>query len=290
MLIILVLIITCSCSMKQAATTMTAKVIMDGMIAVESESDLWIAKQSIIPMVKSLEVLGAADPENAHFLGLMAKVYGNVAFGFLEPRYMSAPASEKSVWLRRVKRYYRLGGAAGMKSLEKRFGKGVTGSPQEFTSAIKKAKEKDLSVLFWTAFDLGNWINLNRDDVTSIVMLPKVEAMVDRVLEVDPEFGYGSALAFKAAMMTSRPTMLGGNPEKAAGIFEEAIKIKGGKYLMTKVMYAEWYAIPQKRGELSRRLLSKVASADAGNLPEQTLVNELAKERASILLATYGIK
>lgn len=282
-IVLLICVSISACSLKKAATTMTAKVATDGMVAVESESDLWIAKQSFVPMVKTMEVLQAGDPENMHFLALMAKVYGNVAFGFFEPKYMTAPASEKPVWRERVDRYYKQGYEAGLKAMAKRFGKGVNGSPQEFESAIKKANKKDLSLLFWTAFDLGNWVNLHKDDITTVAMLPKVEAMVSRVLEVDPEFGYGSALALKAAMLASRPTMLGGNPDQARGMFEEAAAKNDGKYLMNKVMFVEWYARPQNKPELASRLLNEVKNSDAGALPEQVLANKLAVERAQIL-------
>jgi len=264
------------------ATTMTAGIVGDGMKAVESEQDLWIAKQSIIPLVKVLEVLNEGDPGNPEFLGLMAKVYGNVAFGFFEPKYLAG--KDKEVWRGRVERFYQKGYQAGTVSLEDRFGKGVSGPVMDFESAISGAKEKDLSVLFWTAFDLGNWVNLYRGDVTKVALLPKVTAMVDRVVAVDPSFGFGSAKAFQAAMLASRPKMLGGNPEKARGIFEEAIAMTDGKYLMSKVMFAEWYAIPMKDAALKKRLLTEVIDADPMALPEQVLANKLAQERARLLL------
>ena len=87
------------------------------MAAVEAESDLWIAEQSIVPMVKTLEVLNAGDPENQKFLSLMAKVYGNVAFGFFEPKYLKASGADKKIWRNRIERYYKLGYEAGMKSI-----------------------------------------------------------------------------------------------------------------------------------------------------------------------------
>ncbi len=281
-IILVVMISITSCSMRRMATTMTAGIVGDGMKAVESEQDLWIAKQSIIPLVKVLEVLNEGDPGNPEFLGLMAKVYGNVAFGFFEPKYLAG--KDKEVWRGRVERFYQKGYQAGTVSLEDRFGKGVSGPVMDFESAISGAKEKDLSVLFWTAFDLGNWVNLYRGDVTKVALLPKVTAMVDRVVAVDPSFGFGSAKAFQAAMLASRPKMLGGNPEKARGIFEEAIAMTDGKYLMSKVMFAEWYAIPMKDAALKKRLLTEVIDADPMALPEQVLANKLAQERARLLL------
>lgn len=285
----LILIISCfvfsSCSMKNAATTLTAKIIMDGMKAVETESDLYIASQTALPLVKICEVLSEGDPDNEKFLTLMAQIYGNVAFGFFEPAYMKAGAVEKGVWKQRVDRYYRVGYEKGLLAMEKKFGKGAGGPIAEFEKAVNKAGKKDLKLLFWTAFDLGNYINAHKDDVSMIVNVPKVEAMVNKVLDIDPNFVYGSALAFKAAMLASRPPMLGGKPDEAAKLFEESIKVRDGKYLMNKVMYAEWYAIPQGNPSLAGRLLEEVLKAEETTLPEQILANKLAKERASILLS-----
>lgn len=281
--ILLLCIIVSSCSIQKTVTTLTARVVTDGMKALETESDLWIADQSVVPMVKIIEVLKEGDPENREFLSLMPQVYGNIAFGFFEPKYL-AGAKEKDVWRQRIERYYRLGSESGMKGLSKRFGKGVDGSIMDFEKAVKKAKKQDLKVLFWTAFDLGNLVNLNRDDVASVANMPKVNMMIDRVLELDPQFGYGSALAFKAAMLASRPKMLGGDPDKASALFNEAIKMHDGKYLMTKVMYVEWLTIPQGDANLTRKLLTEVINAEPNILPEQALANQIAKERARILL------
>lgn len=282
-MLLLVCIALAGCSLKKAATTMTARIATEGMVAVEAETDLWIAKESIIPMVKTLEVLRAGDPDNMEFSGLMAKVYGNIAFGFFEPIYLTAKHEERPLWRERIRRYYRLGYESGFSALEKRFGKRIRGPVPDLESAIGKAGKKDLGTLFWTAFDLGSWVNLKRDDITSVAMLPKAGAIVDRVLEIDRNFGYGSALAFKAAMLASRPEMLGGDPGKALELFTEADRINDGKYLMNKVMFAEWYAIPHGDMGLVRRLLDEVISADPDALPEQALANRLAQERARIL-------
>lgn len=283
-ILVLLCVILSSCSMKKAATTMTANIVIDGMSAVESESDLWVAGQSVVPMVKILEVFREGDPNNMEFNGLMAKVYGNIAFGFFEPEYLKAKGEEKSIWKGRMERYYRLGYEAGTESLRARFGKKIDGGVHDFESAISKANKKDMMVLFWTAFDLGNWVGLNRDDITSVAKLPRATAMMDKVLELDPKFGFGSALAFKAAMLASRPKMLGGNPEEAKKLFEESDQISSGKYLMAKVMFAEWYAIPQDDKALSKELLMQVANGDPTAIPEQALANKLAIERAIILM------
>jgi hypothetical protein len=273
-----------SCGVRRAATTVTAGLISDGLTAVESESDLWIAKQSILPLAKVLEVLHAGDPGNERFSALMAKVYGNVAFGFFEPRHIEAGGEEKAVWKERMVRYYKAGSENGMRALKSRLGDGIGGTIMEFERSVKKAKKGDVPLMFWTAFDLGSFVNMKRDDIAAVADLPKVQSLLERVLELCPDFGYGSALAFKAVMLGSRPKMLGGDPEEAAKLFEKAISLSDGKYLMNKVLYAEWHAIPQGNATLAKKLLEEVASAGSTVLKGQELANALAIERARILL------
>lgn len=281
LVLIMVLALTLtSCSLKKVTTSMTAKIVSDGMIAVESEPDLWIAKESVVPMVKLLEVFNSGDPNNKYSNALMAKVYGNLAFGFFEPEMMRTGEKDSGVWRDRVVRYYTLGSDAGMRTCDKKFGKRIDG--------VKKAGKKDMSLLFWTAFDMGNLINLKKDDINLVANLPRVEAMIDRILELDANYAYGSALAFKATLLASRPTMMGGNPEGSKDIFEKAIAASNGKYLMTKVLYAEWYAIPQGNKTLAKNLLNEVIAGDTNAIPEQALANNLAKERAGLLLKTIG--
>lgn len=284
-LFVMVCGLSCSTTIRSAATSMTSEMAINGMKAIESEGDLYIADQSILPMVKIMEVVGANDPNNEEYNILMAKIYGNVAFGFFETKYFETKGKEKEVWKNRVKKYYSLGSNAGNIAMKARFSKKVDGSMQDFEQAISKGRTQiDLMLLFWTAFNMGQEVNMNRDDVASIAKLPKVDAMINQVLKVDPDYVCGAALAFKAAMLASRPTMLGGKPEEAKMLFRDASSKCEGNYLMNKVLFAEWYAIPQNDRLLAKRLLREVVNSDPSSLPEQALANSLAIKRAKILL------
>ena len=53
---------------------------------------------------------------------------------------------------------------------------------------------------------------------------------------------------------------------------------------MNKVMYAEWYLKNINDAASFKAALKEVLEADASLLPSQRLANELAKERAGLLL------
>jgi len=84
-------------------------------------------------------------------------------------------------------------------------------------------------------------------------------------------------------LAASRPKALGGDPELAREEFTKALGL-APNYLMTKVLFAQYYARQVNDVHLFEGLLNEVLKADASDLPEQRLANELAQRRARILL------
>ncbi len=279
------------CSIRKPVTAITADISARGMVAMERESDLFVAKESILPLVKIVEVLHYGYPTDRKFLGVLAKTYGNYAFGFAEVEAIrdsnkSGGDIRENEWYKRAKRFYRKGKDFGLKSLSKK-GNLDKISLNKFQKKIKRYGKKWTDTLFWTAFDWGSLINMSRDDILEASNLPRVQAMVDRVIELDPEFQCGVAYAFKGAMIASNFVKLSADSgrEEARSYFKKAMNSCDGNYLMNKVMYAEWYLAAVGNHALFRDTLNSVLSADASLLPEQRLANEIAKERATLLLA-----
>ncbi len=288
------LLLLSSCSLKKPATAVTADIATSGMAAVESEEDLYIAKESSLPLIKVVEVLSYGDTGNKKFQALLAKVYGNYAFGFGEIELLKCRSDTHtspllkggscSEWTERVKRFYMKGKESGIRSLSSGKNNIATMPMPEFQKYLNKFDKKRMNALFWTAFDWGSYINMKRDDIIEAANLPRVEAMVDRVIDIDPEFNCGSANAYKGAMIAGNPLRNAGKPEAAKPYFEKAMASCGGNYLMNKVMYAEWYLKNINDGASFKAALKEVLEADASLLPSQRLANELAKERAGLLL------
>jgi len=285
--LLLVAIVGCGCSMKKMTTKTMGRVATDGMVAVESEGDLDFARESIPALIKTLEVLRYGDEGDRVTLTLLAKAYGTFTFGFIEERLLGLPegSAEYQEEFQRAELFYRRGRDYGIAALMNDGGmKRSWKAPfPEFKKAVEGLGKKYAEALFWTAFNWANWMNLNRDDPQAVVGLPKVQAMVERVIELDPDFYYGSAHALKGVMAVSRPKMLGGDPDLANEELGEAMRISPD-YLMTKVLYAQYYARQTNDAALFRRSLSEVIAADPAGLEDQMLANKLAQRRAEILL------
>jgi len=276
-----------ACSTKKMATNVIGKISTDGMTALECEEDVAFARESALPLLKTLEVLRHGNTKDRVTLVLLSKAYAEFVFGFLEDdmlRYRKDSKEYKEA-RRRADLFYRRGKEYGIAALiESRAMHRAFKSPfQQFNKALSKLGKKYAPALFWTAFNWAGWLNLNADDPTAIINLPRIEAMVRRVIELDSNFYYGSAHALLATLASSRPKMLGGDPELANREFHVAMNI-APDYLMTKVLFAQYYARQVQDEDLFQSSLDEVLAADVTNFPQQRLVNELAKRRAELLL------
>lgn len=277
-----------ACGMKKVATATIGKLAVDGTSVLESEQDIDLAKNSTPSLILTLEVLAKGNPNDKRMLTLLARSYGQYAFGFLEEDILKYQDVDKAAYQKAYDRadlFYNRGKNYGLASLwpKKVQGK-VLSLPQDaFEKELNKFGKGRAGSLFWTAFCWGNFINLHRDDVEIFADVPRVEAMVKRVIKLDPSYYYGSAHSFLGSIASTRPAMLGGNQKEAEDEFKAAMGVNNN-YLMTKVLFAQYYAVQYQDRALFDKLLSEVQSAGADVLPEQRLANELAKRRAAILM------
>jgi hypothetical protein len=150
---------------------------------------------------------------------------------------------------------------------------------------LKDVDRKDIGPLY--SYAVGWLANLNAtsEDWSAVADLPRVEAVLERVVELDDTYEHGAVHGYLGILNALRPPALGGKPEVARQHFERAIELSGGRDLSIKVEYARRYARLVFDQELHDRLLTDVLNAPA-EAPGFTLFNVLAKQEAKNLLAT----
>jgi tetratricopeptide (TPR) repeat protein len=268
---IFILFMLNSCSVQKMAVNATASLIDYNILSFYEEEDPEIAKIAGASNLKLLEGLIKADPGNDSLLIKASQAFGGYAFLFVEDE-----SSERAEGL------YRRGMEYGLKVLEKKegFQKALKGDIGEFEKALKSLQKEDMPALFWTTYCWAGKINLNRDSPRALIEIPRVKLMMDRALELDETFFYGSPHLLLATYYASRPKMLGGQPEKAREHFEKAIQLNQGKFLLSYFLYAKFYAVQIQDKELYRKLLDRIVAAKPDILPEQMLSNQIAKIKA----------
>lgn len=156
---------------------------------------------------------------------------------------------------------------------------------ERFEEAVDGLGERAVPELYAAAAAWATWIRARREDWSAIADKARVEAMMQRVVELDEGYRNGGGHLYLGVLATLVPPALGGRPEEGRAHFERAVELSGGKDLSAKVLAASDYARVVWDRELHDRLLREVLEADP-EAPGLTLTNILAQREAARLLAT----
>ena len=264
-----------ACSLERMAVRSSVSILDRSVTAMEEEPDIQLAREAMAANLKMMEGLIKADPGNDHLSLLAAQGFGGYAFSFIEGEDQE-----------RARELYRRGRDYGFAVLQKneKFRAALKGSLEQFREALAGFGKKDVPALFWTGYNWGQWLNLSKDSPHAIMEMPKIEVMMNRVLELDEGYYFGGPHLFFGAYYAGKPKMFGGDPERAKRHFEKALELSGGKFLMIPTLYAKTYAVQIQDQELFEKLLKEVLEKPGDLLPSQRLANEVAKAHARRLL------
>ncbi len=154
---------------------------------------------------------------------------------------------------------------------------------QEFEAWLSQQSAEDLPYVYALGTSWAGLIQANSSDWNAIAELSRVRAIMDWAVALDPAYDLGGPHLYLGVLDTLVPPAMGGKPDEGRAHFEKAIELSGGRFLMTKVMFAQQYGRLVYDRDLHDRLLQEVVSADPAE-PGQTLTNIIAQERARALL------
>lgn len=288
-----VLLLSIACTPKKIASDITAQILSSGAPSFEMDDDVEIAEQSGLTIIKMLEAFQYDNPKSKAYNTLLARSYANYTQGFVEWQVMQYDGTDQKKYdkyIMRAKSFYTKGKDYGLLALNTNasFKKALNRDLDTFKKSLQSFGKSSVPRLFWTAMNWGSLINLSKDDPLAIAEFPKVEAIMQRVLELDEFYFYGGPHLFFGYAYGSRPRMFGGDPEKSKDHFEKGVNAYERKFLLGIVYYAQVYAVQIQDKALFESLLNEVLNTSADSLPKQRLGNELAKLRARWLLDHEG--
>ncbi len=264
-----------ACSTGQLVARGAAPLIDNGVTAMNRETDLGLAQASMPANLKMLEALLIADPGNVAYQLQAAMGFYGYTLAFVE----SANPVRAAGLYRRARAHALIAlGDAGMPDAV------LTGSTAEFERALAALKQDDVPALFWTASAWGKWIELQLDDPARLAELPRVEAMMQRVLVLDETYYYGGAHLFFGAYYGGRAPMFGGDFARAAKHFDRAAELNHQQLLLVEVYRARYLLRQMGEREAFHAALTRVLETSVAN-PELNLANAVAKQEAAALLA-----
>lgn len=292
--IVLILITQgCGVANRFAIRHSVGPILDSGFDVFKSEPDYILAKESLAGNLKLIEILIQQDPKNEKLLLFASQGYSFYAFGFIEDEMEEASIKGKKEVAEfhklRAKNFYLRGKEFALKVLKMRNPKvaeKLEGNINELTPLLQKIGKDDVPTLFWLAFSMASYINLSLDDITAVTQVEKIEALMNRIIELDENFFCGGPHLFLGIYYGSRRKELGGDPEKAEKHFKKVIELTQGKFLLAQMAYAQFYAYSSIfNQELFHNLLTEVVKTPASIWPEWQLANVIAQRRAKRLLA-----
>jgi tetratricopeptide (TPR) repeat protein len=240
------------------------------------QTDIQFMKLALPANLIMIEGMLEMSPNNMVLLNILAQGYCGYALGFVED---DDPEWAKVLYIKG--RDFAIRALKTNKKFRKALEKG-----ERFEDAVSKINDEEyVPSLFWAGNCWGAWLNLSLTDPKALFDIPKVLALMKKVLELNDKFYYGGAHLFMATYYAGLPPMAGGGVDKALPEFEKVFQISENKFLLAHVFYAKYYAALIKDEELFDKTIDYVLNFDISKAPELALVNTISKEKAKRLKA-----
>lgn len=239
------------------------------------ECDLDLAKQSFPADLKLMEGLLKNDPNNEQLLSALCMGFTGYAILFVEEEN---PERASQLYIRARNYGFR---ALGRKAplLE-----GSGPGKEIFRKGLMNIGKRDLEALFWTTMSWNAWINLNLDKPAALAQFSIAEACLERVMEIKPDYFYGSPYILMGSALAARPRFLGGDVARAKICFEKAMHLSDRKFFLAHYYFARHYSVRAQDKELFLKLIEEVENSAPDELKEVCLINAVMKQKVKRLI------
>ena len=241
--------------------------------AVLEQNDPETVRQGAPAFLLMLDGFISGDPDNQGLLLSGSRLYGAYASAFVEDEQRQRRLADKSFnYARRA-----------ICLSHKDFCAVIDKPLAPFSEQLSGFDTDDVPLLFGFASAWATRIQVNSDDWNATIQLPKVAALMTRVIELDEAYNHGNAHVYMGVLSTQLPAVYGGKPEVGRQHFERANELSAGRNLMVNVLFAKYYARLVFDRELHDSLLQAVLASDT-EAQDLTLSNALAQQQAKELL------
>lgn len=264
-----------ACSLSQLTVRASMPMIEGGISAMNMETDLALASSAIPANLSLIEGMLINDPGNEKLRLFAAQAYYGYAFGFVED---SNPDRAARLYKRGYLHARLVLLNQGLNEQQ------LTGDLENLQQNINKLNKDAVPALFWAASCWAKSIDLNRDKARSLAQLPKAVMFMQRVLELDEQYFMSGAHVFFGVYYGSKSPMLGGNYKLSEQHFAQANQDNQNKLLVVNLLRAQYLERQRFDQQTFHELLTRIIHASNTLYPEQALINEISRRKASLLL------
>jgi predicted anti-sigma-YlaC factor YlaD len=283
-------ILLCGCSVKRYAINQLGNALAGTGTTFSADEDPELIRAAVPFSLKLVESLLAESPRHEGLLLAAARGFTEYAYAFVQEDADELEDTNKvaatAMRVRAAKLYLRARnfGVRGLEVKHPGFAERLKANPRE---AVKALKKSEAPLMYWTAISWGAALAASHD-FAMLPEIPRFEALMDRVLELDEAYDEGTAHTFMITYEMARLNGkgdLGARAARAKEHFDRAVVLGGGHQAGPLVAYAENVLVPQKNKTEFQGMLRQALRVDINASPENRELNLAVQRRARWLLS-----
>lgn len=279
-----------ACSIRKMAIQNLGDALAESGHTYSRDDDPELVREALPFALKLMESLLDESPEHAGLLEAAASGFTQYAWAFVHQDSEAAAdhdLEEADRLKGRARRLYARALGYGLRSLEVHhpgLREALGGWSEARQVALDALDPDDLEALYWTATSWGLLISVSKDDPIRLSELSRVEALLDRALELDEAWGEGALHEAMIFFEGGRSDAMGGSVERATTHYLRAVELSSGLRASPFVTYAETVSVRNQNRSEFVETLGKALEVDPDALPESRLLNLVMQRRARWLL------
>jgi len=276
-----------ACSIKKLAINSLGNALASGSSSYATDEDPELVGAAIPFGLKTVESLLAEAPKHRGLLYAAASGFTQYAYGFVqqEADFIEARDLQRATELReRACKLYQRALRYGLRGLGVDFPGFEQRLRQDRAAALRPMQKKHVPLLFWSGLSWFAAISLDKTDSELSADQSVAEALLQRALELDPDYELGSIHEFYIAW-EGRGEAVGGSFARARERFQQALRVSRGERAAPYVSLAESVSVATQNRKEFDDLLQQALAVEPGKRAEQRLSNLLYQKRARWLLA-----
>jgi predicted anti-sigma-YlaC factor YlaD len=287
-LIFLAAIALQGCAVKKYAISSLGSAMAGGGDVYASDNDIELIAMASPFSLKTIEALIVEVPEHKGLLIAAAKGFTSYSYAFVDLKAFELeeadPGASREL-KNRAKNMYLRGRGYALRAVELHrpgFLQELYKNPEEALSAFEK---EHLPELYWLTVSWAAAIAADKMDMSLLADLNLIEILINRCMELDPEFEAGALHEFMIAYQGGRSELQGGGEKPARKHFEKALELSGRARISPWISLAENVSVRAQNRLEFEQLLAAVLEFDVDSSPTNRLANLIAQKRAKILLS-----
>lgn len=275
------------CSVKKYAVNQLGNALAGLSPSFAADEDPELIRSAVPFTLKLIETLLVESPRNQGLLLAASSGFTQYAYAFvqqdaeeIEERERAAAGAMRA----RAKKLYLRSREYGMRGIELKhpgFREQLQANP---ATAVKALKKDDVPFVYWTAISWAAALSVSRD-MFMVPEIPRIEALIERCLELDEGYDNGVIHGFLITYEMNRLKPKGDKFENAKFHFDRAMRYAKGEQAGPLVAYAENVSVLRKDKEEFQRLLNQALKMSLDTAPNYRQLNLVNQRRARWLLA-----